>query len=242
MHDGGLVSQHLFRQRPPRAWSSASTSVGGDFTLPDARPRRILFVSGGSGITPVMSMLRTLRDEGSDRDDHLHPLRPHRGGGLLPRRARRHVRRPGPARLHPRPEAGDLTGYFDAEHLAAAMPDAATRCSSAVRPRSSTPSASTARTRCPRASSRRSSTVPTEASGGTRRLRRQRRRRHRRRTLAARAGRGRRPDAARADAGWASATPAPAARPAVRSRTCITGAVSTTDEEDVQICVIRPRR
>lgn len=40
-------------------------SVGGDFTLPDTlsagAPRRLLFVSGGSGITPVMSMLRTLR-------------------------------------------------------------------------------------------------------------------------------------------------------------------------------------
>ena len=39
-------------------------SVGGDFVLPATRPRRILFVSGGSGITPVMSMLRTLRLEG----------------------------------------------------------------------------------------------------------------------------------------------------------------------------------
>ena len=43
-------------------------SVGGDFVLPAQRPRRILFVSGGSGITPVMSMLRTLRAEGSDRE------------------------------------------------------------------------------------------------------------------------------------------------------------------------------
>ena len=43
-------------------------SVGGDFTLPDTRPRRTLFVSGGSGITPVMSMLRTMRNEGSDRE------------------------------------------------------------------------------------------------------------------------------------------------------------------------------
>ena len=32
----------------------------GDFVLPDEPPDRMLFVSGGSGITPVMSMLRTL--------------------------------------------------------------------------------------------------------------------------------------------------------------------------------------
>src|SRR6476620_9639210 len=43
-HDGGL------------------DSVGGEFTLStEVPPGRILFVSGGSGITPVMSMLRTLR-------------------------------------------------------------------------------------------------------------------------------------------------------------------------------------
>jgi ferredoxin-NADP reductase len=35
----------------------------GDFVLPSPTPRRLLFVSGGSGITPIMSMLRTL-----DRD------------------------------------------------------------------------------------------------------------------------------------------------------------------------------
>ena len=40
------------------------TGVGGDFVLPAQRPRRILFVSGGSGITPVMAMLRTLVAEG----------------------------------------------------------------------------------------------------------------------------------------------------------------------------------
>ena len=36
----------------------------GDFALPDARPERLLLISGGSGITPVMSMLRTLCAEG----------------------------------------------------------------------------------------------------------------------------------------------------------------------------------
>ena len=40
----------------------------GDFVLPDAVPERLLFVSGGSGITPVMSMLRTLLARGHEGD------------------------------------------------------------------------------------------------------------------------------------------------------------------------------
>ena len=41
--------------------------------MPEQRPDRILLISGGSGITPVMSMLRTLCDEGHDgRISFLH--------------------------------------------------------------------------------------------------------------------------------------------------------------------------
>jgi stearoyl-CoA 9-desaturase NADPH oxidoreductase len=36
----------------------------GDFVLPDPLPERILFLSGGSGVTPVMSMARTLLARG----------------------------------------------------------------------------------------------------------------------------------------------------------------------------------
>jgi ferredoxin-NADP reductase len=41
--------------------------VEGEFTLPDPLPKKTLFISGGSGITPIMSMLREL-----DRRDALH--------------------------------------------------------------------------------------------------------------------------------------------------------------------------
>ena len=58
-HDGGLVSSHLF-EHARVGMIVGLDSVAGDFTLP-AGPGRLLFVSGGSGITPVMSMLRTLR-------------------------------------------------------------------------------------------------------------------------------------------------------------------------------------
>ncbi|MCA0025703.1 hybrid-cluster NAD(P)-dependent oxidoreductase [Mesorhizobium sp. B263B1A] len=40
----------------------------GSFNWDDLRSDRPLFLSGGSGITPVMSMLRTLADSGSDKD------------------------------------------------------------------------------------------------------------------------------------------------------------------------------
>ncbi|MEZ0342903.1 flavin reductase family protein [Mycobacterium sp. pV006] len=60
-HEGGLVSTHLFEHARP-GMVVGLDSVGGDFTLP-AAPGRVLFVSGGSGITPVMSMLRTLHTQ-----------------------------------------------------------------------------------------------------------------------------------------------------------------------------------
>lgn len=62
-HDGGLVSTYLCDHAKP-GMVVGLDSVGGDFVMPQACPRRILFVSGGSGITPVLSMLRTLRTEG----------------------------------------------------------------------------------------------------------------------------------------------------------------------------------
>ena len=62
-HDAGLVSTYLCDHARP-GMVVGLDSVGGDFVLPAQRPRRVLFVSGGSGITPVMSMLRTLRAEG----------------------------------------------------------------------------------------------------------------------------------------------------------------------------------
>jgi ferredoxin-NADP reductase len=45
----------------------------GDFALPDPPPPKILFVSAGSGITPLMAMLRTLKASGHHTDIvHVH--------------------------------------------------------------------------------------------------------------------------------------------------------------------------
>jgi stearoyl-CoA 9-desaturase NADPH oxidoreductase len=122
-HNGGLVSTYLY-ERARRGTVVGLDGVGGDFVLPAQRPRRILFVSGGSGITPVMAMLRTLIAEG------------HRGEIVFVHYARTaaeacyreelaaHEDLPRVRVLHgyTRSGAGDLVGRFDADHLAAAMP------------------------------------------------------------------------------------------------------------------------
>lgn len=67
VHPDGLVSEHLHSRVRPGTILHLS-SAQGDFVLPDRRSERLVLVSGGSGITPVMSMLRTLCDEGPDRE------------------------------------------------------------------------------------------------------------------------------------------------------------------------------
>src|SRR2546428_4353154 len=54
---GGRVSQHLVRNVVPGDYWPLGLRQG-DFVLPDAVPLRPLFITAGSGITPVMSMLR----------------------------------------------------------------------------------------------------------------------------------------------------------------------------------------
>jgi stearoyl-CoA 9-desaturase NADPH oxidoreductase len=121
VHDRGLVSRHLFNQAQP-GMVVGLDSVGGDFVLPTQRPRRILFVSGGSGITPVMSMLRTLRAEGlSGEIAFVHYAR-------LPEEAcyRDELATMSDVRvLHGftrSAQQGDLEGRFGPAHLSAAMP------------------------------------------------------------------------------------------------------------------------
>jgi ferredoxin-NADP reductase len=67
VHPDGLVSRHLQAGAAPSAVVHLGDAAG-DFVLPSERPDRLLLISGGSGITPVMSMLRTLRDEGYDNE------------------------------------------------------------------------------------------------------------------------------------------------------------------------------
>ena len=122
-HDGGLVSSHLY-ERARRGMVVGLTGVGGDFVLPSVRPQRMLFVSGGSGITPVMAMLRTLIAEGHRGDvAFVHYSRTPAEACYRDELAA-HKDQPGVRVLHGylRSDAGDLVGRFGPEHLAAAMP------------------------------------------------------------------------------------------------------------------------
>ncbi|MCK9249341.1 MAG: ferredoxin reductase [Solirubrobacteraceae bacterium] len=65
-HPEGVVSRHLKAHARPGMFVGLSMPRGEDFVLPDERPDRIVLISGGSGITPVLSMLRTLTDQGHD--------------------------------------------------------------------------------------------------------------------------------------------------------------------------------
>ncbi|UJA20787.1 ferredoxin reductase [Thermoleophilia bacterium SCSIO 60948] len=55
----GQVSPHLVQQLKPGALIRLG-GVEGDFVLPEPLPEKFLFISAGSGITPIMSMLREL--------------------------------------------------------------------------------------------------------------------------------------------------------------------------------------
>ena len=55
---GGVTPGTIVRLAPPK----------GDFVLPEPPPKKILFLTGGSGVTPVMAMLRTLDRRGSMPD------------------------------------------------------------------------------------------------------------------------------------------------------------------------------
>jgi len=119
-HDGGLVSTYLY-ERARRGMVVGLDGVGGDFVLPGQLPRRILFVSGGSGITPVMSMLRTLVAQGHTGEiAFVHYARTPEEAGYREELAAM----PGVRVLHgyTRSNGGDLVGRFGAEHLAAALP------------------------------------------------------------------------------------------------------------------------
>jgi ferredoxin-NADP reductase len=237
VHDDGVVSQHLYRNARP-GMVVGLEGAGGEFVLPANRPRRILFVSGGSGITPVLSMLRTLIAEGHTGDvAFVHYARNATEACYRDELAAL----PGVHVLHGYTRSvdpADLVGRFGPVHLAAAMdaPDAVFVCG---------PPALVAAVRehCPSVQSESFVppvfAVPTEASGGT---------------------------VAFADSGVdvtddgrslleqaeaAGLSPASGCRMGI-CHTCtrrkttgavknlITGAVSTADEEDVQICVTAP--
>ena len=70
----GLLSGHLVDGLRPGTEIRLAAPTG-NFVMPDPAPASVLFLTAGSGITPVMSMLRTLRRRGAVRDVvHLHSV------------------------------------------------------------------------------------------------------------------------------------------------------------------------
>ena len=120
-HDGGVVSEYLHRAARP-GMTVGLSGPAGDFVLPTPRPRRLLLIAGGSGITPVMAIVRTLQQERYDGQVAvLHYVRSiddacYRGQlASLPDVSVLHGCTRGPG--------GDLRGHVDGHHLTAAMAD-----------------------------------------------------------------------------------------------------------------------
>ena len=68
--EGGKVTPYLLKRARPGDLVRLG-GVEGTFVLPEPLPERLLFISAGSGVTPIMSMLRSL--DGRDAlDDVLH--------------------------------------------------------------------------------------------------------------------------------------------------------------------------
>ena len=73
--DAGKVSPYFVHQARPGDIVRLG-GVEGTFVLPDPPPKKLLFISAGSGITPIMSMLRSLdRDEALEDVVHIHSAR-----------------------------------------------------------------------------------------------------------------------------------------------------------------------
>jgi ferredoxin-NADP reductase len=121
----GLVSRHL--QETTRVGTVFGLSQpDGEFTLPTPRPEKILLVSGGSGVTPVLAMVRTLVAEGH-RGEIVFLHYSNTASDVLYREELDALAAAHPglrvvhAHTHSR-HGGDLHGFFTKEHLAAAAP------------------------------------------------------------------------------------------------------------------------
>jgi ferredoxin-NADP reductase len=124
-HPDGIVSQFLHANAAPGLVVGLAQAAG-TFQLPQERPGHVLFISGGSGITPVLSMRRTLCDEGyagqvtflhygyteqdiAYRDELVALAAQHDNVRLV-------------LAYTDQADGGDLHGYFGQEHLEAVAP------------------------------------------------------------------------------------------------------------------------
>ena len=66
-HPGGVVSEYLWAEAAP-GMRLLLGGAAGEMSLPETRPADVLLVSGGSGMTPMLSIASTLAAEGHGRE------------------------------------------------------------------------------------------------------------------------------------------------------------------------------
>ncbi len=125
--NGGRISHHLVRQIKVGDYLPVGLPQG-DFHLPDAQPVRPLFITAGSGITPAISMIRSLVAQERLPDTvHIH-YAPHAHdfifGPELHELAQSRTRyQLQPVYTHEYGEEKQTKGYFSAEQLDRLCPD-----------------------------------------------------------------------------------------------------------------------
>lgn len=122
----GIVSNRLVR-RTRRGDVVRLAPPTGEFTLPNRLPQRILFVTAGSGITPIAGMLRDLVDRRALSEVvHVH-LAPSRDEVIFGDELRRLAHRQGslPYRLHEHHD--DADGTFAVHRLSEIVGDLSIR-------------------------------------------------------------------------------------------------------------------
>jgi ferredoxin-NADP reductase len=110
----GVVSHHLVRRTSPGDLLRLGAPQG-DFVLPDPLPAKVLFLTAGSGITPVMGMLRSHR-----LTDVVHVHAAPTRDAVVFGAELRGLASPSYL-LHERHD--DVHGPFDLDHLDALCPD-----------------------------------------------------------------------------------------------------------------------
>jgi ferredoxin-NADP reductase len=116
----GFLSQHLITGLEPGAVLRLAAPQG-DFVLPEPPPEKVLFLTAGSGLTPVMGMLRTLHRRGTMPDVVLVHSARNASDALFRQELRELDEHYADLRVHE--QLTDDMGLLSVERLADVVPD-----------------------------------------------------------------------------------------------------------------------
>jgi ferredoxin-NADP reductase len=116
----GFLSEHLVSGLEPGTIIRLALP-NGDFVLPNPPPEKVLFLVGGSGITPVMAMLRTLSRRDTMPDVVLSYSSPNEDRMIFRKELRELVEKHPTLELHERQT--DTEGMLELEKLVDLCPD-----------------------------------------------------------------------------------------------------------------------